>query len=464
MDGLWSHQAQEAEDLSPARALFWEQGTGKTRTSCEIVRRLFAQGRIDGALVIMPNGLEKQWKKEFEDMGMQAHIAKSSGKRDRFIFDALEFMRMPIMLTTYSFCATRESGRSELSGLDRLKRTFAGKRIIIILDESSKIKSLRSRQSVAVRELGKIAEYRRILDGTPVDTSPVDLFTQLSFLDHGILSSWGVGSSTAFKSMFFKSKKVYTSRRSWRTRYLEAKNLHLLTRMLETCSSRYRISDIMDLPPKLYSILPFELPAEQRRDYDKLEEELMLMNEDFTEMVLAEQPIVLAIRLAQVSCGFVGLHDGGVKIYKQNPRLENAAKRLNDSNEQWIVWTRFIRDVNNLLDVLGEDAVRYDGQVDAKTKEENLDTFKAGGVKILLANTQALAFGHNLQHCWNNLYYSYTGSLRLRRQSEARTSRPGQDRTVTYATLEAEDTIDRIFLDRQLNRKDIARQVMQDKD
>ena len=468
LDELWTHQEAEASNFMKHWALFWEQGTGKTRTTCELAKRLLAQGQIDTVVVVVPNGLEKQWADEFKALGVQSHIANKNNKVDLFVFEMLEHMKNPVLITTYSFIATKPSRRSPLGGAERIVECFKNRKMLVVLDESAKIKSPRTLQSKAAREIGQHADYRRILDGTPVDTSPEDLYAQLMFLNRQVLIDYGVYSANAFRNTFFYTEKVYTGRSMWRQKAVKPRNLDLMRRMLADCSSRYRKSEIMDLPPKIFADMPFELSPQQKKDYDMLEEQLVLLcdteDEDFKALVLAEQPIVLAIRLAQVACGFVRQEDGEFLEYKDNPRLELAVKRIRDANEQFVVWTRFVRDVDYLLDALGKDAVRYDGQIDATEKQESLLQFRHGAAKILVANTQALAFGHNLQFASNGLYYSYTGSLRLRRQSEDRLHRGGQLNSVLYTTLCGKDTIDELMLARHYERRETARQVMGDKD
>lgn len=462
MMNLWPHQNYEVLHDGPARALFWEQGTGKTRAMCALVKRLFDEGKANAACIVVPNGLETQWKEEFARYELNAHIATKNSKIDHTIFRILEHLREPVVITTYSYISTIPSKRSRYYGWERVLESMQGRKLFVCLDESARIKNPKTRQAKSSMHLGHRADIKRILDGTPVDTSPMDIHSQLMFLDRELLVRWGVQSAAAFRKTFFNTKTIWTSRSSQREVVTTPKNLGMLKKMLSEISSRYRLADITDLPPVLRSSIPFELSPAQRRDYREIENELMLLDEDFEAIVLADFPIVLAIRLAQITCGFVGLEDGGFKEYKENPRLEETKKRIDNSNEQWIVWTRFIKDIKNLQDVFGDECVKYDGSSTNDERRQALEWFKNGHRKVLLANTQALAFGHNLQHSWNNLYYSYTGSLRLRRQSEARTHRAGQEKTVLYVTMEAAATIDQIMLGRHQMRREVSKQVMGD--
>ena len=57
-----------------------------------------------------------------------------------------------------------------------------GKNTLLIVDESTTIKNKQAQRTKALCELGKLAKYRRILTGSPVTKSPLDLYTQCEFL------------------------------------------------------------------------------------------------------------------------------------------------------------------------------------------------------------------------------------------------------------------------------------------
>ena len=49
------------------------------------------------------------------------------------------------------------------------------------VDESTTIKTPTAKRTKAILNLGKLAKYRRILTGSPVTKSPLDLYTQCGF-------------------------------------------------------------------------------------------------------------------------------------------------------------------------------------------------------------------------------------------------------------------------------------------
>jgi hypothetical protein len=62
-----------------------------------------------------------------------------------------------------------------------------GMRSMIILDESTSIKNLKASRTKSIIKLGQLARFKRILTGSPITKSPLDLFSQCAFLDKKLL-------------------------------------------------------------------------------------------------------------------------------------------------------------------------------------------------------------------------------------------------------------------------------------
>ena len=66
-------------------------------------------------------------------------------------------------------------------------RLFLIGRSMMIIDESTTIKNPKAKRTKAILDLRKETKYRRILTGSPVTQSPMDLWAQMDFLDPEIL-------------------------------------------------------------------------------------------------------------------------------------------------------------------------------------------------------------------------------------------------------------------------------------
>ncbi len=67
------------------------------------------------------------------------------------------------------------------------------------IDESTTIKTPTAKRTKAICAIGKLAKYRRILTGSPVTKSPLDLYTQCGFLNENLL---GFGSYYTFRNRY----------------------------------------------------------------------------------------------------------------------------------------------------------------------------------------------------------------------------------------------------------------------
>jgi SNF2 family DNA or RNA helicase len=122
-----------------------------------------------------------------------------------------------------------------------------------------------------------------------------------------------------------------------------------------------------------------------------------------------------------------------------------------------IFWGRFNNDIDLMMDVLGERAVRYDGTVDEDARARAKDDFQKGDAQWFVAKQQSAGEGLTLHAAKTAVYYSNTFRLLDRLQSEDRPHRIGMDdNPVNYIDLIAEDTVDEHIIKNLRLKRDIA--------
>src|SRR5213076_972945 len=123
--------------------------------------------------------------------------------------------------------------------------TKAKRRLMIVLDESSRIKSPKSAQTKAVLKLAPLAVRRVILNGTPVSNNPLDLWAQLQFIDPAILA--------AKNYFWFRARYAvmggYMGKQVIGWQHLE----DLQQRIAPYCLRRLK-KDCLDLPDKVFTV------------------------------------------------------------------------------------------------------------------------------------------------------------------------------------------------------------------
>jgi SNF2 family DNA or RNA helicase len=248
--------------------------------------------------------------------------------------------------------------------------------------------------------------------------------------------------------------------------YRELDKLHEMIQPLSTRLTKEQAG--LNLPPKLYQRLVFELAPEQRRIYDQLRKEYMV-ELDNGVLITATLAMVRILRLQQVACGYLPNPDDpeGEPILVPrgvNPRLAAFMDWLEDiGSQQVIVWARFTRDVDLITRELGPPScVRYDGQVSEKEKAKAIDLFVSGKRQFCVAKASSMGMGLTYVNSSISFYYSSTFSLLERLQSEDRQHRLGQHNPVTYVDLVAERTVDEKILRSLRENNEVARKVVGD--
>ena len=170
-------------------ANFSVPGAGKTVMTYAAFNELKKKGIVDQLWVIGPVTSFKPWEDEYQTIfGKVSNISKkifryhgfsTVEKRIGALGDTSDY---DIVLTSYG---TAGNDRKLLA--NQWERS--GKRIMLVLDESHHIKEIKEKtksggetSAVEMKELGKFAEKRCILTGTPMPHGWNDLYHQFKFL------------------------------------------------------------------------------------------------------------------------------------------------------------------------------------------------------------------------------------------------------------------------------------------
>ena len=491
----YAHQLAALEFIAerPHYALLMEQGTGKTAVAIWDFALRYLSGALNGVLVLAPNGVQTNWvRRELpahwpEDTACAAEAWTSgAGKRESENIRALlqpNVDSFRILTMNWEALNTEEGYSAAFAFLRSL-----GAKGGILADESQRAKNPAAQRTKALFRLKALAPaLRAIMSGTPILKSPWDAYSQFSWLDERIL---GTTSFWAFKAEYAEllppghgllrhiaqrtrgkkpdpqivAKDPITGLPRWR-------NLERLERLIAPHSFRVLKRDCLDLPEKVYTQRWFAMAAKQRAAYDRLKEELRLVLEDGT--ILPVERLGALTKLAQVASGYFlipGTHTPQRLISLEvNPKiavLMEALESCLEAGEQVIVWARFQAELRDIAERLAERRwafVEYHGAIGSKTaRQEAIDAFERGEAKIFLSQPAAGGVGLTLiaaasvAASMTVIYFSNTFNLEDRVQSEDRAHRIGQQKTVRYIDILAEDSIDEAIVVSLRAKKDIA--------
>ena len=501
----------QAEDLvANGQRLFWgrlwEMGVGKTRPTLQEAAILYREGKIDALVIVAPKAVALNW---IHDQIPQ-HLPRDINARCH----AYEMPKAK-QAGHHAACAALVEQRRRRGGLVVLSISYEGimseegcdlaaklmadalpdggfrstGRAMLVADESSYLGNVDAQRTKRMFSLGGLAKYRRILEGTPVTNNPRNVYSQMKFLDEGYWSWAGrqilgypLGSFTEFVSTFCIVKKGGNTGRMGRTvgkgaskKFIPAaqvvgyQRLDDLHKMLMLGASRLTTEQAgIWLPEKTYQRLKFELHPKQRKPYDELKREYMTDVQG--HLVTATLAMVRLLRLQQITSGYLPTFDErGEAIMvplvtaAENPRLELAVEHLNLVPHQTIVFARFTPEVDMLMDALGKQAVRYDGQTSDRDRERSLAAFHGGDAKLLVGKVGAAGRGLTLTEAKRTVYYSNDFDYGMRKQSEKRAHRIGQKDPCFYDDLQARRTVDGQIIESHLSKDEIAAQVTGDR-
>ena len=339
-----------------------EMGTGKTKVALDLINS--KSNKIDYILWICPFSIKNEIIKE----------------RDKWY---------PSMKIDVVGCET--IGSSDRTYLEILKKVTTSKTFIVV-DESLKIKNINAKRTRRIIEFGEYAQYKLILNGTPITKNVIDLYTQMQFLSPKILKM----SFNQFKNTYCE----YYIRGKLKGMVKKQHNIEHLISLIEP----YIFDCDLDIEAKkMYYNYFYDVDAFQ---YSRLKNELLegIANMDF---------FVLTTKLQQF-----------YTTYKE----EMLKELLEQMNDQVIIFVKY-------LDSIPAGANKIVGDMNIKERKQVIDKFERGDFKELYITYGCGSYGLNLQFCRNIIFAEHCFDYSQRIQAEARIYRIGQNYDVNYYNL-----------------------------
>jgi SNF2 family DNA or RNA helicase len=452
----FKHQRQSLiEGAKPHNfAYFMEMGTGKTKVAIDNAAYLFQDKRIDYAFVIAPNSVYQNWKKEID-----VHCPEETNIYIWKVSKDKTFKMDPNKLT---FVLMNVEALSHASGKKWLQSKLQkhGMRSMIILDESTSIKNLKASRTKAIIKVGELARYKRILTGSPITKSPLDLFSQCAFLDKKLL---GYENFTVFKS---KYAVMYSIERGGYSIQIPKYyvNLEELEFKLKNFSYRVRKKDCLDLPEKMYVQRYVDMPEEQQQAYDRLKITAMTVMQD--EEVSYNNKLTELLKLQQVTNGFVKTNEGNIIDFKSNAKLKELMAIIEETEDKCIIWANYVHNIegikNKLAETYGADSVvSIYGADSVEDRNQAVEKFqKNDECRFLVGNPTVGGYGLTLTAAKYVIYFSNSYNLEVRQQSEDRAHRIGQKSQVTYIDIICRNTIDQMVLHNLENKIELSAKTL----
>jgi SNF2 family DNA or RNA helicase len=442
-------------------AYFMEMGTGKTKVAIDNMAMLYDNGKINGALIIAPKGVYKNWYSQEIPDHLATHI-----KPKTVLWQALINQKQQKLLDTlfetghdFHILVMNVEAFSTKKGVDFAARFLNSHNTFMVIDESTTIKNPGAKRTKNIVALGKYAKYRRIMTGSPVTKSPLDLYKQCEFLDEYLLDH---SSYYTFRTRYAIMRKANFNGRSVEI-VVGYKNLGELSDKLKPFSYRVLKDDCLDLPKKTFMKRVITLSAEQEKVYKQMKQ--MALAQLNGKLLTTANALSQLMRLHQITCGHFKANDGSTQVLKNN-RLNELTDLLDEVEGKAIIWAHYQYDVQTILDAIkkeyGEEAVvDYYGKTPNEERQDNIQKFQSDPrCRFLVGTPSTGGYGLTLTAASTMIYYSNGYDLEKRQQSEARIDRIGQENPMTYIDIICEDTVDERIVKALRKKINIATEIM----
>lgn len=440
-------EAEWAHRYDDARALLWQMRTGKTRTIVEHACALHDSLTINGVLVIAPNGVHRQWAEE------QIHVW-GRGDQDGFAWRYSDpenrkkwelwrlFVHTPIL---HWLCINMEVIiKPEIQEVIKWFKKEVGPALLVV-DESHHMAKPRAKRTAMARTLGRMFEYRRILSGTVSENSPFQTFSQFEILRRAALghSTFG-GTSKKSKASRYECPTCGPHCQGFKHEFgvwgLERRGGHLVAVLtgyqnLDTLKERMAPlasvvlrSDCNDLPPLMRDHRIVEMEPEQQKWWDTVKNKELEDIEFLGQERVFEGGAAL-IKLQQIEGGFWKHKDGKIEELvplKRNPKLLILADEIEWHDGQVIAWFEYLHEIDaaqKFLTDMGITCGVFSGR--EKNRDDYLAAFKAGDLRVLLAQPRAGGEGRDMSVASKIIWYSQTPDAVVRSQANERATKMG---------------------------------------
>jgi superfamily II DNA or RNA helicase len=399
-----------------------DMGLGKTVQTLALLQHRKENGAENASLLVMPTSLIYNWLNEAHKFTPWLRILVYTGTYR--IKSVAQFKGYDLVLTSYGIVRL---------DTELLKTYYFD---YIILDESQAIKNPGSNTSLAVRELK--SRHRLILTGTPVENSTMDLWSQMSFINPGLL-----GTQAFFRKEFLKP--IEKDKDPLKTHKLHALIKPFILR-------RHKSQVATELPEKIEHTTYCRMTEEQEHAYEETKSyyrNKILSNIDEhgtgSSQFMLLQGLIKLRQIANHPRMVDENYDGDSGKLKEILRMTRS---LVAEQHKVLIFSQFVKHLDLVRKSLDERQITYtyldgntkdrQGQVERFQNDESIRVFlislKAGGVGL---NLTAADYVFLLDPWWNPA---------VEAQAVDRAHRIGQQNTVFTYKFITKNTVEEKIL------------------
>jgi SNF2 family DNA or RNA helicase len=414
-----------------------DMGLGKTVQTLALLQAEKEKGKAGTSLLIMPTSLIYNWEMEAAKFTPELKVLTYTGTlRNK---DISRFSKYDVVLTSYGIT------RLDVELFEKFYFNY------IILDESQVIKNPTSNIAKAVIELK--SRYKLTLTGTPLENSTLDLWSQMTFINPGLL-----GGQTFFKNEFLIP--------------IEKKNDEAKTKKLNAIIKPFMLRRLKsqvatDLPEKVENIYYTNMTVEQEKKYEeaksfyrhKILDQIDKEGINNTRMMILEGLTKLR-QLSNHPKMIDPKYDGDSgKLEDVSHMLENAFLE----GHKVLVFSQFVKHLDIIKDLLKSRKIPFaylDGS--SNDRKEQVEKFnKDQNLKVFLISIKAGGLGLNLTEADYVFIMDPWWNPAVEAQATDRAHRIGQKKKVFSYKFITRNTVEEKILQLQKHKLKLSENLIQ---
>lgn len=414
-----------------------DMGLGKTLQAITFIQYLVNENPDSTILVAVPKSLVFNWSKEIEKFAPDLKALAYYGPLRHQYRHELE--KYNVIIATYG------SVRSDINELREIEFNY------VILDESQAIKNPDALVSKSVKLLR--AKNRICMTGTPIENNTFDLYSQMDFLNPGML-----GSVDYFK-------RDYANPIDRDKNELAVQNLRKLVYPFILRRTKEEVAK--ELPEKVETVIFCEMGTHQRKVYDGFKDRYRdyIMGKIEAEGLNNAGMYILEglMKLRQI-CNSPALLNDSEDYGRESVKLEELIPRIAEDSgrHKILVFSQFLDMLDLIKKELDKLHIKYE-YLDGQTKDriERVENFQSNDeYRVFLMSLKAGGVGLNLTAADYVYLIDPWWNPAVEAQAIDRAHRIGQEKSVFAYKMICKDTIEEKILQLQERKKAVAKDII----
>ena len=413
-----------------------DMGLGKTVQTLTLLQSQKEQNITIPSLIIMPTSLIYNWAMEAKKFTPKLRILTYTGTyRDK---NVKNFKNYDVVLTSYGIV------RIDIDLLKNYQFNY------VILDESQAIKNPSSYITKAVMQL--TTRHRLVLTGTPLENSTMDLWSQMNFINPGLL-----GSQHFFRNEF----QIPIEKKAD-----DGKLQRLYSIIKPFMLRRHKSQVAKDLPPKIEAIHYAQMTEQQEKEYEEAKSyyrNLILQSIDSEGIGKSQMVVLQGLTKLRQLANHPRMTD---RDYEgDSGKLEDVLQKLEtviEEGHKVLIFSQFVKHLDLFREHLDRSSCAY-AYLDGSTtdRQAQVELFQNNeAIKIFLISMKAGGLGLNLTAADYVFILDPWWNPAIEAQAVDRAHRIGQVNTVFTYKFITKNTVEEKILALQNNKKRLANELI----